>query len=255
MAHTRNDLSIASSLADEGVRLYIWESPGIDLPSRETSSRPLLRTLHRVLERAVATSKAWPHRPIDTIIMDGCFRNLSSGIFQALSSNTWHVVSVIESTAPRMIDYIPRPLLSVLVMHDIRAVMYERSADYAPSFWSRFFARRQARRYRAFERHYCQQYDLVVAVSKNDADWLRLHYKPRKVITVPLPVDGTYFHPQPATKEIPGRIVFTGLMSHPPNVDAAIYFARQVFPLIRRACPNSEFFVVGRDPTPPSHSP
>src|SRR4030095_7306027 len=130
------------------------------------------------------------------------FRNMSSGIFQALSSNNWQVVSVIQSTAARMIDYIPRPLVSILVMHDIRAVMYERSADYAPTFWSRFVARRQAQRYRAFERYYCPRYDLVVAVSKNDADWLRQHYKPRKVITVPLPVDARYFQPQPSANEI-----------------------------------------------------
>src|SRR5262249_24015170 len=143
----------------------------------------------------------------------------------------------------------PRQPVSILVMHDIRSVVYERRAQMSTSAWERWRLRWQARRYYAFERNYCQRYDIVTTVSHQDADWVRAHYRPRRVITVPLPVDAQYFAPRSLTEEMPGRIVFTGLMNHPPNADAAISFAHQVLPQIRQSVPEAEFYVVGRHPT------
>jgi len=43
-------------------------------------------------------------------------------------------------------------------------------------------------------------------------------------------------------------ILFTGRMGYFPNAEAAIYFATQVFPLVRRQIPNARFLIVGADP-------
>jgi glycosyltransferase involved in cell wall biosynthesis len=45
-------------------------------------------------------------------------------------------------------------------------------------------------------------------------------------------------------------MVFTGAMDYFPNVDAVQYFARSVFPLIRRRWPAARFLIVGRNPSP-----
>jgi glycosyltransferase involved in cell wall biosynthesis len=42
--------------------------------------------------------------------------------------------------------------------------------------------------------------------------------------------------------------LFVGTMSYPPNCDAAIHFARDILPLVRRSHPELKFVVVGRDP-------
>ena len=65
---------------------------------------------------------------------------------------------------------------------------------------------------------------------------------------LPLPVDAGYFAPQPPAMEQAGRIIFTGLMNHPPNVDAAVYFATDVLPLVRARIPSAHFHIVGRNP-------
>lgn len=44
-------------------------------------------------------------------------------------------------------------------------------------------------------------------------------------------------------------IVFTGRMGYFPNADAAIYFAKEVFPLIRRRVSRARFLIVGTDPS------
>lgn len=248
MAHTRADLQKVQSLADAGVELYLWESPYLDSPPQPAARPSLVRRAHARLRALADIAKAGLSRPADTIILDSCFRNMAPGLQRALAARPWQALAVIESSAARMIDYLPRQPVSVLVMHDIRALVYQRQAETTPSWWRRRWLLEQARRYYRFERSYCRRYDLVTTVSREDAAWVREHYQPRQVAVVPLPVDAEYFRPQPAT-ETAGRIVFTGLMNHPPNADAAIFFAREVFPRIRAAEPTAEFFVVGRHPT------
>src|SRR5262249_23612282 len=64
------------------------------------------------------------------------------------------------------------------------------------------------------------------------------------------PVDDEYFAPtQPDPTETRPIVLFTGTMNHPPNVDAACFFARDVMPRVREAVPTAEFWIVGRDPT------
>jgi GT2 family glycosyltransferase len=44
-------------------------------------------------------------------------------------------------------------------------------------------------------------------------------------------------------------IMFLGGYRHPPNVDAAIYFANEIFPLVRSKIPGVKLFIVGSHPT------
>ena len=250
MAHNREHLAAADTLRAGGIRVYLWENPFVDSPAGAGLVRPWwLRRLYGVATAAVRAVRAGRSRPLDTMIMDGVFRNLAPSLSSALPDRPWHVLSFVQSNAAIMRDYLPRPWVSVLVMHDIRSVLYERRAKTARSLRSRWRFTDEARRYRAFEQRMCQEFDLVVTVSNHDAEWVRNHYRAPNVVAVPLPIDTGYFAAEPGSRSVPGRIVFSGLMSHPPNADGAVYFARQVFPLIRRQLPDAEFWVVGREPT------
>jgi sugar transferase (PEP-CTERM/EpsH1 system associated) len=44
-------------------------------------------------------------------------------------------------------------------------------------------------------------------------------------------------------------VVFVGTMNYRPNADAAVFFAREIFPLIRRIHPRLNYVIVGRDPS------
>lgn len=48
----------------------------------------------------------------------------------------------------------------------------------------------------------------------------------------------------------PHGIVFTGKMDFRPNIDAALWFAREIFPLVRAALPDATFTVAGQKPDP-----
>jgi glycosyltransferase involved in cell wall biosynthesis len=256
MAHYREDLLKARSLTDAGVDLYLWTGGDGGLAAAAPRTflqrcwHGVLRRLRPHLEALLHGFRAGPPRPGDTLLLDRCFRNMAPHVSKALADHPWQVLSVVESSAAATIDYLPRQLVSVLVMHDIRSVLYERRAQACSSRRERARLLREAARYRAFERHYCQRYDLVVTVSRHDEGWVRSHYRPARVITVPLPVDAGYFQPRLAADEAPHRILFTGLMNHPPNSDAAIFFARDVLPRVLAAVPEAAFHIVGRNPTP-----
>ncbi len=48
----------------------------------------------------------------------------------------------------------------------------------------------------------------------------------------------------------PPRIVFTGKMDYRPNIDAALWFGREVLPLVTAAEPAVRFQIVGMNPHP-----
>ncbi|MGB6833423.1 MAG: TIGR03087 family PEP-CTERM/XrtA system glycosyltransferase [Candidatus Acidiferrum sp.] len=75
----------------------------------------------------------------------------------------------------------------------------------------------------------------------------------RSVEVVP---NGVTSPPVQASFELPAVVrqaqpyaLFVGTMSYKPNADAVIYFAEEMFPLLRKTHPELRFLIVGRDPT------
>ncbi|MFC3174672.1 TIGR03087 family PEP-CTERM/XrtA system glycosyltransferase [Novosphingobium bradum] len=68
-------------------------------------------------------------------------------------------------------------------------------------------------------------------------------------------IDAASYDPAGAVAEprlalLPGpRLIFTGQMDYPPNVAAVVRAATRIMPLVRAACPQASFHVVGRKPT------
>lgn len=62
-------------------------------------------------------------------------------------------------------------------------------------------------------------------------------------------VDLERFYPAASRAEHP-TIVFTGVLSYKPNVDAVTWFARRVMPRVRAARPDCVFKIVGKSPGP-----
>ncbi|MEM2046086.1 MAG: glycosyltransferase [Candidatus Bathyarchaeia archaeon] len=126
-------------------------------------------------------------------------------------------------------------------------------ANYARSGlpWVRFFAWQNIWKLRRFQRQVLRLVDVVLSVSEEDAAFTRmcLPNPSTQVWVVPNGVDTEYFQPQ-SNKERQNRIIFCGAMDIFMNIDAVVWFARNVFPKLREAVPDAEFWIVGRDPTP-----
>jgi glycosyltransferase involved in cell wall biosynthesis len=66
---------------------------------------------------------------------------------------------------------------------------------------------------------------------------------------LPNGVDTDFYRPFP-TEEIPRSAIFWGRLDFEPNIDALLWFFREVWPGVRERVPDARFTIVGYNPTP-----
>jgi glycosyltransferase involved in cell wall biosynthesis len=118
-----------------------------------------------------------------------------------------------------------------------------------------------------YERRVSRASGHIVAVSHTDAAEMRRLFDVTRVTEIPTGVNIDYFHPPGTDLSVPRRVlcaawtpgsvpgvaadlVFIGSMDWLPNVDAVLYFVRQILPLIRQVRPETTLAIVGRTPPP-----
>ncbi|MCQ8102631.1 TIGR03087 family PEP-CTERM/XrtA system glycosyltransferase [Methylomonas sp. SURF-2] len=115
--------------------------------------------------------------------------------------------------------------------------------------------RREAEKLLDFETHIAGLAKTTLFVSEREAELFR-QLSPKhadKVSFVNNGVDTDFFDPAlsfdspfaPTEK----NMVFTGAMDYWANVDAVVWFARQVFPLVKQQIPEARFYIVGSKPS------
>jgi sugar transferase (PEP-CTERM/EpsH1 system associated) len=170
---------------------------------------------------------------------------------------------VIEFEGIEMIPYLPSVLAHV---HDAarrpRIVFDDHNAEYVlqqrvfqsdvwvPRRWpGALYSLVQWKRLRAYEAWACRCVDIVAAVSEQDADALRRLVPGLQVHVIPNGVDLAYYARGTCDGFLPPNcLVFTGKMDFRPNVDAVLWFADRVLPLIRQQAPDVQFYIVGQRP-------
>jgi sugar transferase (PEP-CTERM/EpsH1 system associated) len=106
---------------------------------------------------------------------------------------------------------------------------------------------REARLLEQVERQVCQQMDICLVCSADDADKFRHACPEGNYEVVPNGVNTEYFHSMQSGEQ--GVLTFTGAMNYYPNEQAALFFCREVLPLIRSACRPLRLYLVGKNPT------
>jgi len=142
------------------------------------------------------------------------------------------------------------PFATVLFEHNVEAMIWRRHYEVQQNPLKKLYLYVQWRKSFSYERMVCRRFDLVVTVSKSDAETLKRDYGIAHVVDVPTAVDADYFNPgaQPDRNREPYDLVFTGSMDWLPNEDAIQYFTREIMPLIKRRLPDARLIVVGRKP-------
>ena len=154
---------------------------------------------------------------------------------------------------------IGRPAL-VFDDHNAEYVLQQRAWETdvrRPARWhAAAYSAIQVNKLRRYERQICQQADRVVAVSEADRDSLRALDPSLDITVVPNGVDLDYYAAYSRERDSqapdygPQALVFTGKMDFRPNIDAVVWFANEVLPLIQRAEPETRFVIVGKEPHP-----
>ena len=119
-----------------------------------------------------------------------------------------------------------------------------------------FYSLVQWFRLRRFERHVALVSKRVLAVSPADVAAIsRLANALRnRVVLLPNGVEPSYWARNAVMPHdvLVGQsaLVFDGTMDYRPNIDAVLWFASEVWPLVRAEWPHSRFYIVGRNPAP-----
>jgi len=175
---------------------------------------------------------------------------VSPDLIQIQALDMAYTIGAIREAAPSA--------LIVLDQHNAEYVLQQRAFTIdrtIPRRWPQaLYSLLQWHRLKSYERRSCNQADLVIAASEQDARLLAALGVTRRIVVVSNGVDLAEYRdvtPSETMLDIPGyHFVFTGKMDYRPNADAAIWFARSVFPRIRHALPESHLWIVGRQPPP-----
>ncbi len=102
---------------------------------------------------------------------------------------------------------------------------------------------------RRYEADSCRRFDTVVWVTADDQEAVGLPEPPAgpRAYVIPICVD-----PQetPVIKRTaqPHRVTFLGGLHWPPNAAGIVWFAREVWPSVRAACPDAVLTIIGKSP-------
>lgn len=88
----------------------------------------------------------------------------------------------------------------------------------------------------------------TVVVGEADAHMLKRILRVRNVQVIPNGVDVPELGPIARFRE--PTVMFTGVMSYQPNVDAVLHFANEIWPSVHARLPGAVFRIVGRHPAP-----
>ena len=107
----------------------------------------------------------------------------------------------------------------------------------------------------SIEKHFIGRYELLVAkqypkvvlVSQSDIDFLKKDLK-GECASLALHTNGVILPETFSENYDPDKVCFLGNMVSLQNQDAAIYFAKEIFPKILKEKPNAKFYIVGNKP-------
>ena len=163
-----------------------------------------------------------------------------------LAESRFDAVIVFSSSMAQYVEccrHIPR----IMNFCDVDSQKWESLAQksHNPKRW---IYRRESKTLLACERKIAADFDASCVVSKNEAELFRKHIPGIPVHILENGVDVDYFSAIPH-KPDGLNIVLTGVMNYPPNVEAALFFANNIFEKIQKIHTQARFVIVGANPT------
>lgn len=155
------------------------------------------------------------------------------------------------------IAYLNRPHIAVKYIDflkkntDIRCIFYGHDLHYMRikreyELTGDIRRRRESDYWKSIEFSVMEQSDMVYYPSQDEIDDIhkRRPEIPAKAITAYI-----YDEPEKAGDSERKDLLFVGGFRHPPNADGVLWFAREVWPIIRSSLPDARFLIAGSHPT------
>ena len=179
----------------------------------------------------------YSHDPAMTALVDRLVKEIRPDLLYAHYIRTGRYI-LPHTTIPR-----------VLAMQLSMTLNYQRLAENPTSWFHKILSSTEHKKLIKFEAEFARQFDQVMLISKRDLEAVNASPPLENVFFNPHGVDFEYFAPDATVVKEKNTIVFTGNMNYQPNVDGAVYFHSEIFPLIKKRIPEVRLYIVGTDPT------
>ena len=226
----------------------------IPTPDRDAGSATMMAFLD-VLARADLVVKFWPHNQAYSLGYTERLQGMGIEVFHGHTSfESWikgcgheldHVLLSRPDVAEDVLPLIRRHSMAHVVYygHDLHFRRMRQQAEVTHDDRLRRAADAMLQR----ERQIWRQADLSLYPSEEEAA-IAAELQPDAAIASVLPYGFDRFGVErdaPASQEI----IFVGGFGHPPNQDAAVWFAADVLPLVRAEVPGARLSIIGSNPT------
>lgn len=139
-------------------------------------------------------------------------------------------------------------LPKILGMQVSQALNLGRMIKYNSNPFLRLFYKIEFAKVRPYEAKVTNDFDRVLLCGQPDIDTISKTASARNALVCP---HGQNIPPSSELSKIQkqsGIIAMSGVMSTHTNVEAATWFAKEIFPLVQRKYPKTEFWIIGRNP-------
>jgi glycosyltransferase involved in cell wall biosynthesis len=153
--------------------------------------------------------------------------------------------------AAYMVPNLPSLKGWVVLQENVESVLIRRRVQFEKAALVRLQTSIDADRMASLERKLCWEAAHVIALSEHDANTMRELFGAKRITSIHTGVDTQNFaRPATFSGDPKTDMVFVGQMGWPPNVDGAVWFIKEVLPLIRRQRPECSLAIVGHKPDP-----
>lgn len=177
----------------------------------------------------------------------GYFSNaaMRKAVSAKLSSITFDLIFVYcSAVAPyaAMAKEVPR----VLDFVDSDSLKWKQYSEFRrwPQSW---LYKYEAQKLSHYELAMIREFDCSIFVSASEIAGRVMAGLEHKITFMQNGIDLEFFKPSVHCDK-PLRVAFAGAMDYYPNIDAALFFAHEIFPKIRSVRPDAEFIVIGSRP-------
>ena len=179
---------------------------------------------------------------------------------------------IVQLESIHLIEYLPiirraahRPIV-ICDWHNVESELMQRYSEREGQRMRKVYANQTARKLRKLELRAMGEFDAHIAVSRRDAEQLREQDPAARVFVIENGVDAAFYSHEQIELAYASwqnnsktgvdktvrkhRVLFVASMDYHANIDAAVSFAREVWPGVHERKPNLIFTMVGRDPSP-----
>jgi glycosyltransferase involved in cell wall biosynthesis len=155
---------------------------------------------------------------------------------------------VIHMESPFLTPYLPliRSLSEakvVLRAHNVENIIWKRVAESTPHGLKRWYLKHLSLTLRAYELEHINDYDGVVCITRNDAEYFKQNGCRRPVTAIPFGVESEECA---GVAVEPASLFHIGAMDWMPNRESIEWLLDEVWPVVHREVPQARLYLAGR---------